>query len=507
MERHGQNVFPAGLDKSGSLVTAKYRVLTLMDVLSVTSEIYPLVKTGGLADVAGALPLALSGHGVAVRTLVPGYPQVVGALRNGQVVARFADLFGGPASLIATHLDGLDLLILDADHLYDRGGGIYVDQGGMDWADNWKRFGALSQVAAQLGAGLVKDYCPSVIHAHDWQAAMTAAYVTFGSAPHTKVVVTVHNIAFQGRFDADIFPHLGLPDAAFDMHGIEYYGGVGFLKGGLRFADAITTVSPTYAHEIRTPEFGMGLEGLLNERRSDLYGILNGIDGSAWNPQTDLNLAANYSVASLGKRRKNREALGSRFGLDPSSGPLFALVSRLTWQKGIDIVDENVDWLVSLGGQLVVLGSGDAHLEAAMAGAAARHPGRVGFVGGYDEALSHLIQGGADIVLVPSRFEPCGLTQLYALRYGAIPLVSRVGGLADTIIDANEAAIEAGAATGIQFSPVYGPILGSAIARAVELFQHREAWSRLQRRGMKTDVSWTASAGKYAALYRDLLGR
>lgn len=478
-----------------------------MDVLSVASEIYPLVKTGGLADVAGALPLALAGHGIAMHTLVPGYPQVMGAVRDGRVVARFADLFGGPASLVAARVDGLDLFVLDSDHLYDRGGGIYVDQGGMDWADNWKRFGALSQVAAQLGAGLVEGYQPSVIHAHDWQAALAAAYVAFGSAPRVKVLVTVHNIAFQGKFGPEIFPHLGLPDAAFDMNGVEYYGGVGFLKGGLRCADAITTVSPTYALEIRTPEFGMGLEGLLNERSPDLYGILNGIDGVVWNPRADPNLAANYSATTLGKRRGNREALAARFGLDPSDGPLFALVSRLTWQKGIDIVADNVDWLVSLGGQLVVLGSGDDQLEAAMEQAAARHPGRVGFIGGYDEALSHLIQGGADVVLVPSRFEPCGLTQLYALRYGAVPLVSRVGGLADTIVDANEAAIEAGAATGIQFSPVDGPVLGAAIARAVALYQHKANWSRLQRRGMKTDVSWTASAGKYAALYRDLLGR
>src|SRR5690606_26149086 len=387
-------------------------------------------------------------------------------------------------------------------------GGIYVDQTGQDWTDNWQRFAALSWVAAELAKGLVEGYRPSLVHAHDWQAAMVAAYVAFGGDTRTKVVVTIHNIAFQGRFGADIFPHLRLPDEAFAMTGVEYYGGVGFLKGGMRCAHAITTVSPTYAREIRTPQFGMGLEGLLNERGHDLYGILNGIDAEAWNPQTDPALAARYGVSTVRNRGLNRKAVAERFGIEPGDGgPLFGLVSRLTWQKGIDIVADNIDWLVSLGGSLAVLGSGDINLETAMADAAARHPGRVGFVQGYDESLSHLVQGGADIILVPSRFEPCGLTQLYALRYGAIPLVSRVGGLADTVIDANEAAVEAGVATGIQFSPVDGPGFGEAIGRAISLYERPEVWARMQRKGMKTDVSWAASAGKYAALYRKVLGQ
>ncbi|WP_199562509.1 glycogen synthase GlgA [Pelagibacterium lacus] len=478
-----------------------------MDVLSVTSEVYPLVKTGGLADVAGALPSALAAHDIAVRALIPGYPVVLGALKGGRVVAQFDDLFGGPASLIAARAGDLDLIVLDAGHLFDRAGGIYGDPTGVDWPDNWKRYAALSFVAAELAKGLVEGYRPPIIHAHDWQAAMSAAYVAFGRDISTKVVLTIHNIAFQGQFGADIFPHLRLPGEAFAMTGVEYYGGVGFLKGGMRCAHAITTVSPTYAREIRTPQFGMGLEGLLNERGHDLYGILNGIDTTAWNPQTDPNLAANYAVTNTRKRFLNREALLDRFGLEPTEGPLFGLVSRLTWQKGIDIVAENIDWLVELGGSLAVLGSGEAHLEAALAEAAQRHPGRVGFATGYDEPLSHLMQAGADVILVPSRFEPCGLTQLYGLRYGAIPLVARVGGLADTVIDANEAAVEAGVATGVQFSPVEGPELGEALSRTVSLFQRPELWARMQRKGMKTDVSWTNSAGKYAGLYRKLLGQ
>ena len=478
----------------------------MMDVLSVASEIYPLVKTGGLADVAGALPTALAEHDIAMRTLVPGYPQVIGSIKRGRTVANFDDLFGGPATLIAARVVGLDLIVLDAPHLYDRSGGIYVDQAGLDWPDNWQRFAALSWVAAELARGLVEGYRPAIIHAHDWQAAMAAAYVAFGRDTRTRVVVTIHNIAFQGQFGAEIFPHLRLPDEAFAMTGVEYYGGVGFLKGGLRCAHAITTVSPTYAREIRSPEFGMGLEGLLNERSHDLYGILNGIDAAAWNPQTDPELAANYAAANTRKRELNRLALVERFGLHPDEGPIFGVVSRLTWQKGIDLIAENADWIVELGGKLVILGSGDVQLEEAMSAAAARHPGRIGFVRGYDESLSHLVQGGADVILVPSRFEPCGLTQLYGLRYGAIPLVSRVGGLADTVIDANEAAAEAGVATGLQFSPVDGPSLGEAISRAVSLYQRPEMWARMQRKGMKTDVSWTNSAGKYAGLYQKILG-
>lgn len=478
----------------------------MIDVLSVTSEIYPLVKTGGLADVAGALPGAMAAHDVAMRSLVPGYPQVMAALRKGRTVASFDTLFGGPAQLIAARAEGLDLIVIDAPHLYDRGGGIYVDDMGQDWQDNWARYAALGWVAGELAKGLVEGYRPRIVHAHDWQGAMAAAYVAFGGDAVTRVVLTIHNIAFQGQFGAEIFPHLDLPQAAFDMTGVEYYGGVGFLKGGLRCAHAVTTVSPTYALEIQTPEYGMGLEGLLVERRADLSGILNGIDADAWNPQADTALAANYAVANTGKRVLNKIALAERFGLEIDEAPLFGIVSRLTWQKGIDIVAENIDWLVSLGGRLAVLGSGDSALEDAMAAAAFRHPGRVGFVRAYDEGLSHLMQGGSDVMLVPSRFEPCGLTQLYGLRYGAVPLVSRVGGLADTIIDANEAAVDAGVATGIQFMPVDGPSLGDAIRRTVALYRQREVWSRMQRKGMKTDVSWDKSAGKYAALYNRLLG-
>lgn len=478
----------------------------MMEVLSVTSEVYPLIKTGGLADVAGALPGALAEHKVVMRTLVPGYPKVMAAMKRARTVAEVEELFDGPARILAGQAGGLDLIAIDAPHLYEREGGPYGGPGG-DFSDNWKRFAALSFVGAELARGLVKGYRPEILHAHDWQAALAPAYLAFGVPTDVKSVVTIHNLAFQGQFGADIFGFLKLPQRAFAMDGVEYYGGVGFLKAGLQCADALTTVSPTYAAEIRTHEFGMGLDGLLNLRGGRLRGILNGIDTDAWDPGTDPNLSANFHVSSLPQRGHNKATLEARFGLEPGDGPLFGLVSRMTWQKGIDLLTQCIDQMVALGGRMCVLGSGDAQLEAAISEAAERHPGLVGFETAYDEPLSHLIQGGADAILVPSRFEPCGLTQLFGLRYGCVPVVARVGGLADTVIDANVAALDAGVATGVQFSPVSQPALMEAIRRTIALYADKKVWGRMQRNGMKSPIGWQASAAKYAKLYKELLGQ
>ncbi len=478
----------------------------MIEVLSVTSEIYPLIKTGGLADVAGALPGALGESGVTMRTLVPGYPAVMAKMTSGREVATFADLFGVKARLIAGRAEGLDLIVLDAPALYDRPGNPYMGPEGWDWPDNWKRFAALSWVASELGLGLVEGYRPQVIHAHDWQAGLVPAYVKYGPSSKLKTVITVHNMAFQGTFGADIFAQLRLPSHAFSVEGVEYYGGVGYLKAGVECADVVTTVSPTYAAEIRTPAFGMGLEGLLNNRSETVFGVLNGIDMGAWNPAVDPALAQNYAVNTLQNRAGNKKAVQEAFGLEPSDGPLFAVVSRLTWQKGIDLLAACIDQIVSAGGQLAVLGSGDAELENAIRGGAMRHPGQVGLVTGYNEALSHLVQGGADVMVVPSRFEPCGLTQLYALRYGCVPLVSRVGGLNDTVIDANVAALQAEVATGVQFAPPSEAALADAIRRTLALYADEKMWKKMQRRGMKSDVSWESSAARYAQLYASLIG-
>jgi starch synthase len=479
----------------------------MIDVLAIASEIYPLVKTGGLADVTGALPGAMANLGISMRTLVPGYPQVLAALSGGRDVAEFTDLWGGPAKLVAGRAGNLNLIVIDAPHLYDRDGGPYVGLDGVDYPDNWMRFAALSWVGAELGRGLVDGYRPQVLHAHDWQAGLTPAYVVFGPPNRAKTVLTIHNLAFQGQYGWDLFPQLKLPPHAFSVEGVEYYGGVGYLKAGIQCADALTTVSPTYAGEIRTTDFGMGLDGLLNQRAEVLHGFLNGVDPEAWDPGEDPALARTYGAGTASNRATNKAALVKRFAIEDGDGPLFGVVSRLTWQKGMDMLVSVIEGIVGLGGRLVVVGSGDKDIEDGFRWAVQRFHGKVGFVRGYDEKLSRLIQGGADAILVPSRFEPCGLTQLIGLRYGCVPIVSHVGGLADTIIDANEAAIEAGVATGLHFYPTTSHALYEALRRATDLYRQPKVWKKIQRRGMKADVSWDHSAQKYADLYAKLTGR
>jgi len=475
-------------------------------ILAVASEVFPLVKTGGLADVVGALPGALAHHGVEMRVMVPGYPQVMAALKEAKPVHRYDDLFGGPARILAGRAHGLDLLAVDAPHLFDRPGNPYLGPDGADWPDNWQRFAALSRAAADMGQGAVKAFVPEIVQAHDWQAALTVAYLNFAPRPAAKTILTVHNIAFQGQFPATIFPSLGLPDAAFAIGGVEYYSGVGYLKGGLHYADAITTVSPSYADEITTPDYGMGLDGLLRARRDVLTGIVNGIDTAIWSPASDQHLALTYVPRNFVQRRQaNKRAVEQRLGLAEGDGPLFCVVSRLTWQKGMDLLVQCLDGLVGQGARLALLGAGEAALESDFKAAAAQYPGRVGVVIGYDESLSHLLQGGADSILIPSRFEPCGLTQLYGLRYGCVPVVAHVGGLADTIVDANEAALDRESATGLKFAPVDTSALARAIDRAIRLYADRQAWNSIQKAGMKTDVSWEKSAKRYALLYKKLL--
>lgn len=476
-------------------------------VLSVASEAVPLVKTGGLADVAGALPAALAPHGVEVTTLLPGYPAVMARLARPRAVHKWEDLLGAPARLVAGKLGEQPLLVLDAPQFFAREGGPYGDAAGSDWADNWRRFAAFGRAAADLAGGAVKGRRFDVLHAHDWQAAMAPAYQRFAPVPGSVALprlVTVHNIAFQGHFGRDVFHHLGLPRSAWSMTGVEYHGGVGFLKAGMEAADVITTVSPTYAQEIREAEFGMGLEGLVRSREGRVRGIVNGIDRAEWSPASDPHIASRYTARTLARRAANKRALEREFALEPGDGPLFIVVSRLTWQKGMDVLLEVLDHLVGIGGRLALLGSGDAGIVAGLGAAAARHPGRIGLRIGYDEALSHRMQAGGDAILVPSRFEPCGLTQLYGLAYGCVPVVARTGGLADTVIDANLAACAAGVATGIQFTGVNYPALAAAVSRAVALYHSPGQWQALQRNGMGADFSWTGSGRAYADLYREL---
>jgi len=479
----------------------------MIPVLGVASEIYPLIKTGGLADVAGALPAALRPLDVEMRTLVPGYPAVKAALQGAEPVIAYDELFGGSARVLAGRAGNLDLFVLDAPHLFDRPGNPYLGPDGKDWPDNWRRFAALSFVGGEIGRGAVPAFAPAVVHAHDWQAALAPVYLRYAWAQAARSVLTIHNLAFQGNFPGAIFPELRLPMEANTIEGVEYYSGVGYLKGGLKYADAITTVSPTYAEEICSPGGGMGFDGLLRARHDVLSGIVNGVDVEVWDPATDRNLAANYTAARLKVRAANKRAIEKRFALDTGEGILLAVVSRLTWQKGMDLLGECLDGLVAEGMRLAILGSGEAGLEAMFHAAANRHRGRVGFQTAFDEPLSHLMQSGADAILVPSRFEPCGLTQFYGLRYGCVPIVARVGGLADTIIDANDAALSAGVATGFQFFPVDAANLDRTIKRAAALYRQPATWQQLQRRGMKSDVSWDKSAARYADLYRQLAAR
>lgn len=475
----------------------------MIRVLAAASEVFPLVKTGGLADVTGALPGTLARHGVEMRVLVPGYPSVMAALDKTEPVMTKPALFGGQAQVLASKVAGIDLLVLNAPHLYDRPGNIYTDANGVDWADNPARFGALARVAADIGLGGIPGWLPDAVHCHDWQTGLTPAYLHYAGGPRPRTVMTIHNLAFTGQVPLGLRDMLGLPADSLTMDGVEYYQAIGFMKAGLRFADAITTVSPTYAQEIQTPALGCGYDGLLRTRQSVLHGILNGIDEDVWDPWSDAHLAARYRRGHVRKRPRNKTALQARLGLaDAPETLLFGIVSRLTGQKGMDLVLEALPSLLQLGAQLAVVGTGDRGLEHGFKAAAEAHPGQIAAMIGYDEGLAHQMQAGVDALLVPSRFEPCGLTQLCALHYGALPVVSRSGGLADTVIDANAAAIMAGVGTGIVFGPAEAPALAAGLHRTAQLWADQPAWRAVQRNGMVAEVGWERSARLYAALYR-----
>lgn len=475
----------------------------MTQVLSVASECAPLVKTGGLADVVGALPAAVAAEGIRMRTLLPGYPAVIDALGDTQVVLEDSDLFGGPGQVLASTTEGLDLLTIAAPHLYERRGSIYLGPDGKDWPDNPERFAALSWIAARIACEGAQGWHPDVIHAHDWQAGLTPEYLhRMGGTGRTGTVVTIHNIAFQGIADAGRLAALRLSRNRFSPQGFEFWGRISALKAGLIGADRLTTVSPTYAAELMTDAFGMGLDGVMRQRRDALTGILNGIDEAAWNPATD---SAIFPYKHPRGKKKNKDALRAELGLPASDGPLCVVISRLTEQKGLDLLLEALPVLLGRGGQLALLGSGNPALEAAFQAAAS--DANVAVRIGYDEALSHRMIAGGDAILVPSRFEPCGLTQLYGLRYGTVPLVALTGGLADTVINASPAALAMGVATGIQFHPVTADTLCLALVRLCTLFRDPKVWARLQGNAMRQPVGWGASARQYAALYRDVTPR
>ena len=437
-----------------------------------------------------------------MRTLLPAYPGLIAKAGATTKLFDFPDLMGGPARVMAGRAGGVDVLLLDASHLYDRPGGPYGNP--TDFADNPVRFAALSYAAAQIARdGLSDGWRPEVLHAHDWQAGLAPTYLNLGGPHDVATVMTVHNIAFQGLAPAAMLGALNLPLSAFTPEGLEYWGQISTLKAGLVEADAITTVSPTYAAELMRPAFGMGLDGLIAHRAADLSGILNGIDMDVWNPATDPEITP-YSATALKGKTKNRKALMAEFGLSGITGPLAIIVSRLTSQKGMDLIADTADQFIAMGGGLAILGSGDPAIEDQMRLLARNHPGRVGLRIGYDEALSHRMFGGGDVVLVPSRFEPCGLTQLYGLRYGTVPVVAATGGLADSVIHANVMAQSSNVATGFQFHPIDALAFGHTLRTVVEMFGDKSGWTRLQKRGMKQALGWEASSAAYAALYERL---
>jgi len=480
-----------------------------MNVLQVSAEIFPLLKTGGLADIAGALPGALQSVGCQVRVVLPGFPAILADLSEDGVLAELTAPWGERLQLRQGKLRtlGLDAYVIDLPHLYDRPGSPYEDVWRQPYADNHRRFALLGWVAAQLGHGLDPQWQPQVVHSHDWHAGLTSAYMAFlpHRSPRVGTVFTIHNLAYQGVFAPACFYELGLPHTAFAVNGVEFYGQMSFMKAGLYYADHITTVSPTYAREIQTPEQGCGLDGLLRTRSAALSGILNAVDDAVWNPATDPFLSDVFDADNIAGKASCKAALQQELGLTvQSDAPLFGVVSRLTGQKGLHLVLEAVDALLARGGQLVVLGTGEPHLESLFKARATQHPHAVSVRIGYDETYAHRIFAATDVTLVPSQFEPCGLTQMYGLKYGSLPLVHRVGGLADTVVDCSLENMDEGRANGFVFNNFNPQALERAMARAFALYARKTEWETVRDRGMRQDLGWQSAARQYLALYQHL---
>jgi starch synthase len=484
-------------------------------VLHVAAEMYPLLKTGGLADVAGALPPAQMQLGTDARVIMPAFPAVVAGLTDIVHVTDLGPAFGLPdvrleRGVLTPH--GIVVYLVRADAFYDRPGNPYLDASHNPYHDNERRFALLGWAAARVATGADAAWKPAVLHAHDWHAGLAPAYLRAharaSGMPRVPSVMTVHNLAYQGIFPAAEFGVLQLPADYFSVDGVEFYGHTSFLKAGLFYADRITTVSPTYAREIQTHSQGAGLDGLLRTRSHDISGILNGVDHSVWNPATDEVIDTRYTAEKpIAGKAKCKAALQERMGLARDADALlFGVVSRLTEQKGVDLLLSAIPDIVQRGGQLAVLGTGDPALESGLKHAAQAYPQSVAVELGFDEKLSHAIIAGSDAIMVPSRFEPCGLTQLYALAYGSLPLVHCVGGLADTVVDASLENLTDELATGFVFNSFNRTAFVAAIRRAFALKSRRLEWKAVLKRAMLQDFGWEASALRYIDVYRELIG-
>ena len=469
-------------------------------VLFATPECAPLVKTGGLGDVSAALPPALAEAGVDVRMLLPGYRAVLAQAGPSPRVAGHARVLGHDVRFLEASLSsGVPLYVLDNPALFDRGGGPYQADDGEDWEDNAIRFGVLSRAAALLGSvdGPL-PWRPQVVHVHDWPAALAPLYLSLEPGWRAGSLITIHNLAFQGLFDWPQFDLLEIPERLRGIEGVEFYGRASFLKGGLVCADAINTVSPTYAREIQGEELGFGLDGVLRHRGAVLSGVLNGIDTQLWDPQRDPHLASNYGLLTLDRKLANKRLLKKKMALTgEDSAPVAALISRLTQQKGIDLLLAAAPSMLARGVQLAIIGSGDKATADALLALQRQNPGRVGVFIGFDESLAHLAEAGADFFLMPSRFEPCGMNQMYSQRYGTPPIVNPTGGLADTVTPE----------TGFVMSSATPEALVVAVDDAIAAYRDPKRWRRMQTAGMPRDFGWSRSAEEYVQLYEKIRGQ
>jgi starch synthase len=477
-----------------------------MRVLFASAEAYPLAKIGGLADVSAALPAALRETGCDVRVLLPGYSKAIDQAPSSREVARFGDPFGfGDTRLLETSLpgSGVPVWLVDCPTLYDRAGSLYADESGRDWPDNHLRFALFSHIAAAIASELGSAWEPDIVHANDWHTALVPLLLSAWGANRPPVVLTVHNLAYQGVFSADQYDRLCLPPSAYSA--MEFYGRISFLKAGIQTADAITAVSPTYASEILTPEYGCGLDGLLRDKAAKLTGILNGVDYRIWDPGSDPHLARNYTARTLGAKAVNKKAIQAELGLDVAGDqPLLASISRLVHQKAPDVLLEALPFLIEEGMQFALVAEGDKNYESRFRQLAADYPGRVAVAIGYSEPLAHRLLAGADMLLHPSRFEPCGLVPIYAQHYGTIPLVRSTGGMADSVIDANPETIAQGTATGVSFPAATAQSLTDCVRRAHAFYRQPIVWRKMQSSAMKQDFSWHKSAQAYLDLYGSL---
>ena len=477
-----------------------------MRVLFAASEVAPLSKTGGLADVAQALPKALRKLGADLRVVTPAYRGMLDACRWLHpigVIESNGFVFSVREGVLER--GGAPLWLLDCPELYGRAGSLYTNAVGQEYPDNARRFGLFCSLLARLATGRSGiAWRPDVVHLNDWHTGLAAAWIR-ESTPRPGTVFTIHNLAYQGNYPAAQAESLGLPAAWMTSAGLEFHGQLSFMKAGLVSVDAVTTVSPSYAREIQTTEFGCGMDGVLRARAATLTGILNGIDEETWNPATDAHIVRRYGPDDVAEgKRANRLALQQRFGLSPDPDALLAIyVGRLAHQKGVDRLLEAAA-IDRPGLQFALLGTGDRALESDLAKFAAGRPGRVAATFGHDEALAHLMEAGADVLLMPSRFEPCGLNQMYSQRYGTIPVVRRTGGLADTVVDASEATLADGTATGIHFAHADAGGIDWGISRALQLRATPGAWRALQQNGMRRDFGWARTARRFMELYESL---